>query len=76
MSDSTYLNWPFFAPQHAALAQALEVWCAEHLHEQGEDDVDGQCRALVRALGEGGWLKHAVAGSAHGGHAGRAAFAQ
>ena len=69
MSDSTYLNWPFFAPQHAALAQALEVWCAEHLHEQGEDDVDGQCRALVRALGEGGWLKHAVAGSAHGGHA-------
>jgi len=30
-------------------------------------DVDAECRQLVRQLGEGGWLAHAVAGSAHGG---------
>jgi alkylation response protein AidB-like acyl-CoA dehydrogenase len=30
-------------------------------------DVDAECRALVRALGQGGWLRHAVAGTAHGG---------
>ncbi len=32
-------------------------------------DVDAQCRALVRALGQAGWLRHVVAGTAHGGAA-------
>jgi acyl-CoA dehydrogenase len=31
--------------------------------------VDAQCRALVAALGADGWLRHAVAGTAHGGAA-------
>lgn len=68
MSDKNYLNWPFFETRHAALAQALDAWCAEHIREDHGQDVDEQCRALVRALGAGGWLRHAVAGRQYGGH--------
>ena len=35
-------------------------------HAHGAD-VDADCRALVRSLGAGGWLRHAVGGSEHGG---------
>ena len=68
MADLSHLDWPFFDTPHRALAQALDGWCAEHLGHTGHDaDVDAQCRQLVRQLGEGGWLRHAVAGTAHGG---------
>jgi len=60
MSDKTYLEWPFFEPRHAALEQALDVWAAEHIAGHHEADVDAACRRLVRQLGEGGWLRHAV----------------
>ncbi|MEK8053570.1 acyl-CoA dehydrogenase family protein [Ideonella sp. DXS22W] len=68
MADLSHLDWPFFDAPHRALAQALDAWCTEHLAHAGHStDVDAQCRALVRQLGEGGWLRHAVAGTAHGG---------
>jgi acyl-CoA dehydrogenase len=62
MPDTTYLTWPFFAETHRALAREADAWCTAHrsLLEAHPDDVDGHCRALVRALGEGGWLRHAV----------------
>jgi len=31
MADTTYLNWPFFAPHHRGLATALDAWAAAHL---------------------------------------------
>jgi len=79
MSDKSYLDWPFLEPHHAALEAALETWAAGHLddaaghaddnHAPGDHaGVDAACRRLVRLLGEGGWLRHAVAGTAHGGH--------
>ena len=61
MSDKTYLEWPFFEPRHAALEQALDAWAMRHIAQQHEADVDAACRHLVRLLGEGGWLRHAVA---------------
>jgi acyl-CoA dehydrogenase len=67
MSDKTYLEWPFFEPRHAALEQALDAWAAQHIAQQHGADVDAACRHLVRQLGQGGWLRHAVAGTAHGG---------
>ncbi|WP_377703806.1 acyl-CoA dehydrogenase family protein [Pseudoduganella sp. UC29_71] len=67
MADKTYLDWPFFAPQHAALEQALDTWAAEHIHDGHGSDVDAACRQLVRLLGQGGWLRHAVGGVQHGG---------
>ncbi|AVS77804.1 acyl-CoA dehydrogenase [Paracidovorax avenae] len=60
MADATYLDWPFFEPRHAQLARELDAWARGHLHAQHGPDVDAECRALVRALGAGGWLRHAV----------------
>lgn len=60
MADVTYLDWPFFEPRHAQLARDLDAWAQAHLQAQHGPDVDAECRALVRALGAGGWLRHAV----------------
>ena len=67
MSDTNYLAWPFFEDRHRALAQTLDAWAALHVDQSHSDDVDAQCKALVRQLGEAGWLKHAVGGVEHGG---------
>jgi acyl-CoA dehydrogenase len=67
MADIAYLDWPFFEPRHRDLARGLEAWAREHVPQAHDHDVDAACRALVRSLGQGGWLRHAVAGTAHGG---------
>ena len=69
MSDKTYLEWPFFEQRHAALARELDAWATQHISQEHASDVDAACRHLVRQLGDAGWLKHAVGGVAHGGHA-------
>ena len=67
MSDKQYLDWPFFETSHAALAASLETWADARLGTLAHDgNVDDTCRALVKALGEGGWLRYAVPKS-HGG---------
>jgi alkylation response protein AidB-like acyl-CoA dehydrogenase len=67
MSDTRYLEWPFFESRHRELALALDAWAAEHVAHLHGTDVDAACRACVRALGAGGWLRHAVGGTAVGG---------
>jgi len=67
MTDKTYLEWPFFEARHAALEARLDEWAAREVGRHHDADVDGACRRLVRQLGGGGWLRHAVAGTAHGG---------
>ena len=67
MSDTRYLDWPFFEPRHRELAAALDEWSAAHLGHVPHADIDASCRALVTMLGEAGWLAHAVAGIAQGG---------
>ncbi len=67
MADTRFLDWPFFEPRHRTLAQQLDAWAGNHLAQQHGSDVDAECRRLVRMLGEAGWLRHAVAGRAHGG---------
>jgi acyl-CoA dehydrogenase len=62
-----HLDWPFFEPKHRGMATALDAWASQHLGHGHGSDVDAQCRALVRQLGEAGWLRHAVGGTAHGG---------
>ena len=73
------LDWPFFEDRHRKLAVELQAWCdsqdaliarAEPLvaGPHGRDEVDRQCRRLVRALGEGGWLRYGVGGTTYGGH--------
>jgi len=67
MSDTRYLDWPFFEPRHVAMQQELDAWAKAHISQDAHTDVDAECRALVSALGQAGWLRHAVAGVAYGG---------
>lgn len=67
MSDTTYLDWPFFEPHHAKLARHLDAWARDHVTPSHGSDVDAECKALVAALGKAGWLRHAIAGEAYGG---------
>ncbi len=65
------LDWPFFDDRHRNFKHRLDAWCAQHLrhaaHEESRAGVDAECLRLVRLLGQGGWLRHVVAGVAHGG---------
>ena len=64
------LDWPFFDDAHRDFKSRLEAWCAEHLahahHDDNRDAVDAECVRMVRLLGSGGWLRHAVSGAAYG----------
>lgn len=67
MPDRSFLDWPFFEDRHRALAAELDAWAGATLPGLVDHhDVDGSCRRLVAALGEAGWLRHAVPAS-HGG---------
>ncbi len=63
MSDTQYLDWPFFEERHRTLARELDAWAHENVPHAHGPDVDAECKSLVRALGQGGWLKHAVGDS-------------
>jgi len=70
MTSSSHLDWPFLEPRHKTLAIELERWARSELSENLKDHsvraVDDACRRLVRQLGEGGWLKFAIGGTAYG----------
>ncbi|WP_404862986.1 acyl-CoA dehydrogenase family protein [Georhizobium sp. MAB10] len=59
MADQSFLSWPFFEDRHRALAAELEAWCEKHLPVD-HHDVDGACKALVKALGAAGFLRHSA----------------
>ena len=59
--DRSFLAWPFFEPRHRELANELDRWCSENLGGRYAEDMDSECRALVRELGAAGFLKLAVA---------------
>ena len=67
MADKSYLGWPFFEQRHGTLERELDAWATEHVRDAHGSDTDAQCRALVRALGGAGWLRHAIGGTAYGG---------
>ncbi|MDE4191087.1 acyl-CoA dehydrogenase family protein [Phaeobacter gallaeciensis] len=61
MADRTFLNWPFFEDRHRTLAADLDAWAAETVSGIDHSDTDAACRALVTALGKGGWAQHSGA---------------
>ena len=60
MADQSYLDWPFFTPQHKAIAERLDSWASEQLKDIDHADVDNACRSLVRVLGEAGWINYSA----------------
>src|ERR1700732_3931586 len=67
---SSHLDWPFLEPHHKMLATELDRWARSELRDNLQDHsvraVDDACRRLVRQLGEGGWLKYTIGGTAYG----------
>jgi len=61
MADRSFLSWPFFEDRHRALAEGLDQWAGQALAQVDHSDTDAACKALVRMLGEGGWLQHSGA---------------
>ena len=57
MPDRSALAWPFFEPRHRELADELQRWCKDNCDNRFADDLDSECRMLVRELGAAGFLK-------------------
>jgi acyl-CoA dehydrogenase len=57
MADASFLSWPFFETAHREYARGLEEWTSRTLGSIDLHDTDAACRALVAALGRGGWLQ-------------------
>lgn len=62
MGDRTFLDWPFFEDRHRAFAADLDAWAdkTEAVNLHGDKDLDGDCRTILKALAEGGWLNNAI----------------
>ena len=71
MSDGSFLQWPFFNDEHRELAARLDDWASRHipsLTAEEHHDLDGTCKAIVKALGDAGFTSYAVPASAGGQH--------
>lgn len=56
-----HLDWPFYGPEHRALAAELDSFIAAGgLGAIDHHDTDGACKALVKTLGAAGFLRHCV----------------
>ncbi len=60
MTRLSHLALPFFDDGHRALAAGLDAWSTQQLQGIDHRDTDAECRRLVRALGEAGFLRHCV----------------
>ncbi|MDB6090542.1 MAG: Butyryl-CoA dehydrogenase [Gammaproteobacteria bacterium] len=64
MDATSFLEWPFFAPEHRDLAERLSDWSTRYFANrktaEDRDSVDNACRQLVRDLGRAGWTRHSV----------------
>ena len=72
MNSASHLVWPVFDEAHRVFKTQLQDWTSKqfadpHSHDESRDAIDRECVSLVKALGQGGWLKPAIAGKAHGG---------
>tara|TARA_R110002096_G_scaffold12665_10_gene45291 strand:+ start:1166 stop:2338 length:1173 start_codon:yes stop_codon:yes gene_type:complete len=63
MADKTYLDWPFLDHSHRALAARATDWAKGQFGEHGfaaHDDVDADCRAILKQLGSAGLTRYCV----------------
>ena len=71
MNSASHLAWPFFDEAHRVFKTQLQDWTTkqfadQHGHDESREAIDRECVSLVKALGQGGWLKPAIAGIACG----------
>lgn len=71
MTDTTWLDWPFFDERHPDFARKLDAWCEANLSHIDHSDTDQACRDLVRALGDAGFLQVVVPSGSDGQWGGR-----
>ena len=77
MDVSSYLEWPFFTPEHGELVRRVDAWATAYFAgrkiSEDRNSVDQACRQLVSELGRAGWTRYSVPGaqvhSAAGAHA-------
>ena len=74
MNSAAHLAWPFFDESHRSFKDKLQTWTRQqfaelHGHDESREAIDRECVRLVKALGQGGWLKPAIAGQLYGGTA-------
>ena len=56
-----HVDWPWFDDAHRDMTRRARTWAQDAIPDGPEpQDVDAACRALVRALGEAGWLAYCV----------------
>ena len=67
MTDTTFIDWPFFDDGHREWRRGLADWCQAYTFRHDED-VDVICRSLVRDLGKAGWLRACVPAAGGGLH--------
>ncbi|HUX74622.1 MAG TPA: acyl-CoA dehydrogenase family protein [Steroidobacteraceae bacterium] len=64
MRIRTFLEWPFFEPEHRKLALRLDAWAETHLaqrtHAEDAASTDAACRSMVRELGSAGWTRYSA----------------
>jgi Acyl-CoA dehydrogenases len=64
--NSATLEWPFFDDSHRDFAAKLGAWAENDLEKNSGQDVDNECRSLVKQLGDAGWLRYGIP-AAYGG---------
>jgi acyl-CoA dehydrogenase len=64
---SSYLEWPFFTPEHGELVRRVDAWATTYFAgrkiSEDRDSVDHACRQLVSELGRAGWTRYSVPGA-------------
>ncbi|MES2356878.1 MAG: acyl-CoA dehydrogenase family protein [Gemmatimonadota bacterium] len=65
MTDTSYMDWPFFEERHRTLGAEVRVWAEREIAPLEKDEprgaeLDRVCTTLVRELGSAGWLRRAV----------------
>jgi acyl-CoA dehydrogenase len=63
MTLGATLEWPFYEPRHRAFAEKFSAWVKAEIaprHHADEAGVDAEARALVKLLGDAGWLRCCV----------------
>jgi len=70
VSDTSFLQWPFFDDGHRQLAADLNAWTAKEIapFEDDEEDVAALSKKIVGMLGDAGWLSNSVPGEYGGAH--------